>query len=77
LVEQFIKNPKDIYISVRLFPEKKEGFVVGWCTKEDIKKINRIENNGYLDNYVLFDNELRPIDELISVFKQKGFKHGV
>jgi hypothetical protein len=77
MVEQFIKNPKDIYVSVRLFAEKKEGFVVGWCTKEDIKKINRIENNGYLDNYVLFDNELRPINELITDFNQKGFKHGI
>jgi len=74
MVEQFEKKPKDIYVSVRLFTERKEGFVIGWCTKEDIKQINRIENNGYLDNYVLYDNELRPLHELIQLFEDKGFK---
>jgi len=64
MVEQFKNKPKEIYISIRLYPEKKEGFIIGWCTNEDILKINRIENNGYLDNYVLFDNELRPIEGL-------------
>jgi len=73
MVEQFNKNPKDIYISVRLYPEKKEGYIIGWCTKEDIKKINRIENNGYLDNYVLYDNELRPIKDLLNLFISNGF----
>jgi len=71
MVEQFNKMPKDIYVSVRLFPDKKEGFILGWFTKEDIIKINRIENNGYLDNYVLYDNELRPIQELLDlIFKR-------
>lgn len=74
MVEQFNKNPKDIYVSVRLYPEKKEGYIIGWCTKEDIKKINRIENNGYLDNYVLYDNELRFLLELIKLFEYKSFK---
>ncbi len=69
MVEQFKKNPKDIYVSVRLFPEKKAGNIVGWCTKEDIQRINRIENNGYLDNYVLYDNELRKTNELISFLR--------
>ena len=32
--------------------------------KEDFIKINRIENQGYLDNYVLYDNELRHIETL-------------
>jgi len=73
MVEQFKKNPKDIYISVRLYPDKKEGYVIGWCFKEDIIKINRIENNGYLDNYVLYDNELRSIEDLLKLFVSKGF----
>lgn len=64
MVEQFKNKPKEIYISIRLYPDKKEGYIIGWCTKEDILNINRIENNGYLDNYVLFDNELKPIEEL-------------
>lgn len=67
--EQFENKPKDIYVSVRLFPEEEQGFIVGWTTREDIIKINRIENHGYLDNYVLYDKELRPIDELIKIIK--------
>jgi hypothetical protein len=68
MVEQYNKNPKDIYISVRLYPKKKNGYIIGWFGKNDIKRINRIENNGYLDNYVLYDNELRNINELINFF---------
>ncbi len=71
MVEQFNKNPKDIYVSVRLFPEKKEWYVIGWCTKEDIIRIKRVENHGYLDNYVLLDNELRPLQTLIDLFNKK------
>ena len=80
MCEQFKKMPKDIYVSVRLFVEKKEGFVVGWFTKEDVVKINRVENNGYLDNYVLYDDELRPLSELIDLaegderFKGKNYQ---
>lgn len=69
MVEQFKNKAKDIYISVRLYPETKEGFIVGWCSDKDILKINRIENNGYLDNYVLFDNELRDVEELLNEIK--------
>jgi len=72
MVEQFNKNPKDIYVSIRLFTDKKEGYVLGWFTKEDILKINRIENNGYLDNYVLYDNELRSLNQLINLIIKKG-----
>ena len=71
MVEQFKKIPKDIYVSVRLYPKKKEGIILGWFTKEDVLKINRIENNGYLDNYVLYDNELRSLGELIKLILSK------
>ena len=74
MVEQFNKNPKTIYISIRLFPGLKQGFIIGWCTHEDILNINRIENHGYLDNYVMFDNELRHINELLDFFIKKGFQ---
>lgn len=67
--EQFDNKPKDIYISVRLFPEKKEGAILGWFLKEDIVRINRVENNGYLDNYVIYDGELRDIKELYTKIK--------
>ena len=70
--EQFENKPKDVYVSVRLFPEEEKGFIVGWTTKEDIIKINRIENHGYLDNYVLYDKELRPIDGLIKLINNSS-----
>jgi hypothetical protein len=76
MVEQFEKSPKEIYISIRLYPEKKEGFIVGWCTKEDIVSINRVENNGYLDNYVLFDKELRPVKDLLKKLKKHSENDG-
>ncbi len=73
MCEQFKKIPKDIYVSVRIFNDKKEGYIIGWFTKEDIVKINRIENNGYLDNFVLYDDELRPLNELIDlIFKKEN-----
>ena len=65
MVEQFQKKPKDIYISVRLFPDDYNGFIIGWIGKNDFKIINRIENQGYLDNYVFYDNDLRDINDLI------------
>lgn len=71
MCEQFKKMPKDIYVSVRIFGDKKEGYVIGWFTKEDIIKINRIENNGYLDNFVLYDDELRPLSDLMDLISKK------
>lgn len=70
--EQFDNKPKDIYVSVRLFPEKREGIILGWFSKEDLVRINRIENNGYLDNYVIYDNELRDIKELFENWVKNG-----
>jgi len=65
--EQLQRCPKDIYVSVRLFPESHEGYVLGWASNQDFLRVNRIENNGYLDNYVLFDRELRTWDRLMEL----------
>ncbi|GAA0305685.1 hypothetical protein GCM10009128_26320 [Psychrosphaera haliotis] len=73
MVEQINRSPKTLYISIRLFVEKREGVVVGWCVREDFLKKNRIENQNYLDNFVLYDNELRPIERLFEIFKEKGY----
>lgn len=72
MVEQFRKVPKDLYISVRLFPDKISGYIIGWATKMDFLRTNRIENNGYLDNYVLFDHELRTWKDLIRLLTNDG-----
>jgi hypothetical protein len=71
MVEQFNNKPKDIYISVRLYHEVLPYVqILGFTTNKQILRINRIENNGYLDNYVLFDNELKEISILINNIKK-------
>jgi hypothetical protein len=73
MVEQLEKNPKDIYISVRLFDgEPIIVELIGYALKEDFISINRIENNGYLDNYVLYDNELKKMETLINKLQKNG-----
>jgi hypothetical protein len=67
---QLQRSPKDIYVSVRLSPESYEGFVVGWASNQDFLRVNRIENNGYLDNYVLFDNELRTWERFMDLLSE-------
>lgn len=63
MVEQLENRPKDIYISVYLEENKTNGKIVGWGTRVDFLNTNPIENNGYLDNYVLYDNQLRSIED--------------
>ena len=68
MVEQMKNKPKDIYISVRLHkhitPYKVD--IIGCATKEDFLSKNRIQNQGNLNNYVLYDNELTNIETLLS-----------
>jgi len=65
--EQLQRSPKDIYVSVRLFPDTYEGFIIGWASNQDFLRVNRIENLGYLDNYVLFDPELSTWERLMEL----------
>lgn len=71
MVEQAKSHPKDIFISVRLFPERNTVKLLGWYTFEDMININRIENNGYLDNYVMYDSDLRPMESLYDILLAK------
>ena len=66
MVEQAKNHPKDIFISVRLFRESNTVRLIGWFTYEDMINKNQIENQGYLDNYVMYDRDLRPINELLN-----------
>ena len=66
MVEQAQSHPKDIFISARLFTERNAVKLLGWYSFQDMIAANRIENNGYLDNYVMYDSDLRPIEELYS-----------
>lgn len=64
MVEQAKTHPKDIYISVRLFRESNTVVILGWFSYKDMLRKGRIENQGYLDNYVMYDSDLRPILDL-------------
>ena len=64
MVEQAETHPKDIYISVRLFRESNTVAILGWFSYKDMIRKGRIENQGYLDNYVMYDSDLRPILDL-------------
>jgi hypothetical protein len=67
MVEQMKNKPKDIYFSVRLFDTKPFTVdLIGYALKTDFLNINRIENLGYLDNYVLFDYELKNVNLILS-----------
>lgn len=65
MVEQANSHPKDIYISARLYRLTNTVKLLGWFTYDEMINIGRIENNGYLDNYVMLDNELHSMEELI------------
>lgn len=71
MVEQAHSNPKDIYISARLYREDNTVKLLGWFTKEDMFDANQIENQGYLNNYVMYDEDLRPISELYDLYLSK------
>lgn len=67
MVEQARNNPKDIFISVRLFRETNTVILLGWFTFEDMIQKNQIENLGYLDNYVMYDEDLRSMESFDKV----------
>lgn len=74
MVEQAKKHPKDIFISARLYKDNNTVKLLGWYTYSDMINKNQIENQGYLDNYVMYDRDLRPLtsieSELLYKFKK-------
>jgi hypothetical protein len=71
MVEQAQSHPKDIFISAQLFAERNAVKLLGWYSFQDMINVNRIENNGYLDNYVMYDFNLRPMGELFDSILSK------
>lgn len=65
MVEQVNNFPKHIYISTRLYRESNTVELLGWFGIKDLFRKNKVENNGYLDNYVMYDDDLRDIDSLL------------
>jgi len=65
MVEQYSNHPKDIYISARWYEGTRNVQLIGWYTGIDMKSKNQIENNGYLDNYVMYDRDLRSMESFL------------
>ena len=68
MVEQAQSHPKDIYVSARLFRDTNTVKLLGWFSFNDMMRVNRIENQGYLDNYVMYDSDLRPMSQLYDTY---------
>lgn len=68
MVEQYSNHPKNIYVSARWYEGTRDVTLLGWYTDRDMVSKNQIENNGYLDNYVMYDHDLRPMEEFLSEF---------
>ena len=64
MVEQARSHPKDLYISARLYRETNTVKLLGWFSFQDMIDKNQIENQGYLNNYVMYDRDLRPMADL-------------
>src|SRR5699024_7771979 len=66
LVEQINKRPKDIFVSTYYDRNKMTVDLIGVISKNKLIQLNQIENHGYKDNYVAYDNQLSSME----VFKQ-------
>lgn len=64
LVEQTVAHPKELYVAARLYRDENAVQLLGWFTREDLLTHGTIENQGYLDNYVMYDRQLRPMESL-------------
>ena len=64
LVEQTVAHPKELYVAARLYRTENAVQLLGWFTREDLLTHGTIENQGYLDNYVMYDRQLRPMESL-------------
>lgn len=58
LVNQFEERPKDIYVSTYYNRDTDNVELIGVISSAKLLSLNQIENHGYLDNYVAYDNQL-------------------
>ena len=66
LVEQTICHPKELDVFRPALPGSgmRSSGCWGGFTREDLLTQGKIENQGYLDNYVMYDRQLRPMESL-------------
>lgn len=66
LVEQFQNRPKDIYVSVHYHRDTDIVDLIGVISSNKLVQLNQIENQGYNDNYVAYDNQLGSMEDFKS-----------
>lgn len=71
MVDQFYKRPKDLYISARYHIDRQQVELLGAISSVQLKKINRIENQGYKNNFVAYDDELSSMSKLDRYLKSR------
>jgi hypothetical protein len=81
-VSEFNKMVKDIYISTLVNDYDNDSNIyhcrmLNWVKGEDFKNRGRVENQGYGNNYVIYDNKSRTINSLLELLRdpvdRKGF----
>lgn len=70
MVSQFNLRPKDYYVGVYLDLKNQEAEIYGFISSDQLQNLNPIENQGYKNNYVVYDNQL----ESIVSFEDEIFK---
>lgn len=71
MVKQFNKRPKDVYVSVYYNKVEETAELLGWIDARRLRDLHPIENNGYKDNYVAYDNDLAAMNELEDYLKKR------
>jgi|SRR5690625_4906739 len=68
MVEQFKNRPKDIYVSVHYHRNTETVDLIGFISSKDLLNLNQIENQGYMNNYVAYDNQLNSMEDFKKIF---------
>lgn len=63
-IDQFDAQPKDLYVGVKIDIIKKQGIVVGFITRENLKTKHEIRDFGEKPAYWIYLSELTPIEKL-------------
>lgn len=70
MVSQFHSRPKDFYVGIYLDLDNQEAEIYGFISSDQLQNLSQIEDQGYGDNYVVYDNQLKSIVS----FKDEIFK---
>lgn len=70
MVEQFTRRPKDIYVGARYRRELATVEFYGYIEAEELKNANPAQGFGYKTNYWASDDQMKPIEDLLSLLSK-------